>query len=94
MKIIKYKFLSAEINHGTEENPNIEQILLDKSMTWNEANEEISKQEAYEGIYSIEDDGEPEPESVLSLEDRVGTLEMDSTDMKEALDLILSGVTE
>ena len=32
MKIIKYKFLSAEINHGTEENPNIEQILLDKSI--------------------------------------------------------------
>lgn len=32
MKFIKYKFLSAEINHGTEENPNIEQILLDKSI--------------------------------------------------------------
>ena len=32
MKIIKYKFLSAEINHGTEEEPNIEQIILDKSI--------------------------------------------------------------
>ena len=29
MKIISYKFLSAEINHGTEENPNIEQFFLD-----------------------------------------------------------------
>ena len=26
-KIIKYNFLSYEINHGTEENPDIEQIL-------------------------------------------------------------------
>ena len=32
MKIISYKFLSAEINRGTEENPNIEQILIDKSI--------------------------------------------------------------
>ena len=29
MKIIKYKYLSCEVNHGTEENPNIEQIVLD-----------------------------------------------------------------
>jgi hypothetical protein len=28
-KVIKYKFLSAEINHSTEENPIIEQILSD-----------------------------------------------------------------
>ena len=55
MKIIKYKFLSAEINHGTEENPNIEQILLDKAMGWNEINEEIAKAEAHNGIYTIED---------------------------------------
>ena len=57
MKIIKYKFLSAEINHGTEENPNIEQFFLDKSMGWNEVNEEIAKAEAYKGEYTIEDDG-------------------------------------
>ena len=56
MKWIKYKFLSAEINHGTEEEPIIEQILLEKSMPWNEANEEIAKKEAYDG-YVIEDDG-------------------------------------
>lgn len=57
MKIIKYKFLSAEVNHGTEESPNIEQIFLDKSMGWNEANEEIAKLEAYNGEYEIIDDG-------------------------------------
>lgn len=61
MKIIKYKFLSAEINHGTEEEPNIDQIILEKSMPWSEANEEIAKAEAYKGEYTIEDDGQPEP---------------------------------
>lgn len=61
MKIIKYKFLSAEINHGTEEEPVIEQIILDKSMPWSEANEEIAKAEACNGEYTIEDDGQPDP---------------------------------
>lgn len=62
MKIIKYRFLSCEVNHGTEEEPNIEQIFFVKSMDWNEANEEIAKREAYEGKYTIEDDGKPAPE--------------------------------
>ena len=57
MKIIKYKFLSAEVNHGTEEEPNIEQIFLDKSIPWSEANEEIAKKEAHNGEYEIIDDG-------------------------------------
>lgn len=57
MKIIKYKFLSCEVNHGTEEQPIIEQIFLEKSMGWDEINEEIAKREAYNGEYTIEDDG-------------------------------------
>jgi hypothetical protein len=57
MKIIKYKFLSAEINHGTEEEPNIEQVLIGVEVGWNEVNEEIAKKEAYNGEYTIEDDG-------------------------------------
>ena len=69
MKIIKYKILSAEINHGTEENPDIEQIFLEKSMGWNEANEEIAKREAYNGEYTIEDDGQPEPVAEPTTED-------------------------
>ena len=28
---------------------------------YNEANEEIAKQDAYNGEYTIEDDGQPEP---------------------------------
>lgn len=71
MKIIKYKFLSAEINHGTEEEPKIEQILVDVAMPWNEVNEEIAKKEAYKGIYEIIDDGITSPEETPSQLDRV-----------------------
>ena len=56
-KVIKYKFLSCEVNHGTEENPDIEQIFFDVIMGWNESNEEVAKREAYSGEYTIEDDG-------------------------------------
>ena len=87
MKIIKYKFLSCEVNHGTEENPNIEQIFLEKSMGWSEANEEIAKREAYKGEYTIEDDGKPEPEAQPTDAERIAELE-------EALEMILNGVTE
>lgn len=60
MKIIKYQ-LCTEVNHGTEEQPNIEQVFSEVSLGWSEANEEIAKVEAYNGEYTIEDDGEPEP---------------------------------
>ena len=86
-KIIKYKFVAGEENHGTKEAPNIEQIFLDKTMTWSEANEEIAKREAYKGEYTIEDDGEPEPETQPTDAERIAELE-------EALAMLLSGVTE
>ena len=60
MKVIKYQ-LCTEINHGTEEQPNIEQVFSEVSKGWSEANEEIAKAEAYNGEYTIEDDGKPEP---------------------------------
>lgn len=63
MKVIKYQ-LCTEINRGTEEQPNIEQVFSEVSNEWNETNEEIAKSEAYNGEYTIEDDGEPEPEKV------------------------------
>lgn len=66
MKIIKYKFLSCEINHGTEENPNVEQVFLEKAMPWNEVNEEIAKREAYNGECEIIDDSQPEPDTVTT----------------------------
>ena len=56
-------------------------------MGWNEANEEIAKREADNGEYTIEDDGQPEPEVQPSDAERIAELE-------EALALLLSGVTE
>ena len=84
-KVIFYKFLSAEINHGTEEEPNIEQIILDKSMGWNEANEEIAKKEAYNGEYTIEDDGKPEPVAEPTAEERIAALEAENAMLMECL---------
>lgn len=60
MKIIKYQ-LCTEINRGTEEQPNIERVFSGVSLGWSEANEKIAKAEAYNGEYTIEDDGKPEP---------------------------------
>ena len=60
MKVLKYR-LMTEVNHGTEEQPDIQQIFSDVTMGWNEVNEEIAKREAYNGEYIVEDDGKPEP---------------------------------
>ena len=54
MKIIKYN-LCARVNLGTKEKPNIVEILSPVKMGWSESNEEIAKQEAYKGEYTIED---------------------------------------
>lgn len=60
MKIIKYN-LCTRVNLGTDEEPIFEEILSPVEMGWNEANEELAKKEAYNGEYTIEDDGKPEP---------------------------------
>ena len=73
-KVIKYKYLSAD-------------LVIEKTMEWNEINEETAKREAYNGEYTIEDDGQPEPEITPSHEERI-------TELEEALELLLSGVTE
>ena len=73
-KVIKYRFLSSEVNKGTEEKPNVAQIFIDKTMGWNDANEEIAKREAYNGKYTIEDDGQEEPESVETADDILNAL--------------------
>ena len=58
MKIIKYKFLSCEVNHGTDENPNIEQIFLEKSVECItkaifDANYPIAESEAIPGTIEV-----------------------------------------
>lgn len=60
MKIIKYQ-LCTKVNRGTEDTPQIEQIFSSVTLGWSEANEKIAKAEAYNGEYTIEDDGKPEP---------------------------------
>lgn len=65
MKVLRYQVLQSEINHGTKDNPDIEVILLPMERFSDEANLErscdIAQAEAYNGEYTIEDDGKPEP---------------------------------
>lgn len=82
MKKLKYN-LATKVNGGTEN----EMVILSRvEMPWNEANEEIAKREAYDG-YTVEDDGQTEPEAQPSEDERIAELE-------EALAMLLSGVTE
>ena len=74
MKIIKYK-LCTKVNHGTEGEPVWEEILNPVEMGWNETNVEIAKREAYNGEYTIEDDGQPEPVVLPTAEERLEALE-------------------
>lgn len=86
MKVLKYN-ICTRVNHGTEEEPNIKETVSSVEMSWNEINEEIAKREAYNGEYTIEDDGVEEPVTDPTPEERIKELE-------EALALLLSGVTE
>lgn len=60
MKIIKYQ-LCTEVNRGTEDKPDIQQVFSIVTLGWSAANEKIAKAEAYNGEYTVEDNGEPEP---------------------------------
>ena len=60
MKNIRYRILE-EVNIGTDENPEIVQKLRPKSAPWSIDSEEAVKKEAYNGEYTIDDDGQPEP---------------------------------
>lgn len=69
--VIRYTFLSCVVNNGTEEKPVNEPIFLEKCMPYSKTNEEIAKHEAYNGEYTIEDDGKPDPEDTPTKLDRV-----------------------
>lgn len=55
MKIIRYQ-LCTDVNLGTEEEPNLQQIFSNVSLPWSEANEKNAKAEAYNGEYTIEEE--------------------------------------
>lgn len=76
MKVIKYKFLASESNNGTEENPEIEQIFLDKYIECKtkssyDANYPIAEMEAIPGTLDPDPDGEFEPEPDTATTDDV-----------------------
>lgn len=49
--------INNPVNEGTEENPKWMDNPISKSIPYSEANEELAKQEAHNGEYTIEDDG-------------------------------------
>ena len=59
-------YINNPINKGTEEAPEWIDNPVPISRPYSEANEEIAKREAYNGEYTIEDDGQPEPEPAPS----------------------------
>ena len=91
-KVIKYKFLSCEVNHGTGEKPVMEQIILGKtiecpSQAAYDANYPIAEKEAIAGTIEVSGEFDPEPEAPRTDAERIDELE-------EALNMILNGVTE
>ena len=86
MKVLKYN-LCTKVNTGTIDEPFFADVLTPVVMGWNEVNEEIAKREAHNGEYTIEDDGQTEPEAPPSQEERI-------SDLEDALNMILNGVTE
>lgn len=65
MKRIYYK-INNPVNLGTEEDPNWAEDFVSKSLPYSEANEEIAREEAYNGAYTVEDDGLPEPDTATT----------------------------
>lgn len=88
MKKIVYKVLGKTTTEDVET-----EVLCGVERPYSEANKEIAKREAYNGEYTIEDDGEEEL-TKPSLENRVENLETETSDLSEALEMILNGVTE
>ena len=54
MKIIKYRFQATNSGDG---------VTLAKKLPYTEENLAIAEAEAYNGEYTIEDDGQPEPDN-------------------------------
>ena len=72
MKIIKYDLLQSivEDDETGVETP----ITLEVEMPWSEAAELLAKEEAYNGVYEIYDDGTPEPAQEASTDDVLNIL--------------------
>ena len=76
MKVLKYKVASENFDESSD---SASLALVSKERYSDDANYEknlsIVKREAYNGEYTIEDDGEPEPELTPTTEQRVSDIE-------------------
>lgn len=70
MKKIVYKVLGKTTTEDVEA-----KVLCGVERPYSEANEEIAKSEAYNGEYTIEDDGQPEPIAPPTDKERLEALE-------------------
>lgn len=85
MKKIKYKTIGfTEVYKKETDSVEKKEIFVEFIRDYSQENEEIAKRESYNGEYIVEDDGEEENISDLQ---RIAELE-------EALEMLLSGVTE
>ena len=60
MKVLKFR-ICTQSNIGTADIPKIVESFADGKLRWSEENEAVAKKLAYNGEYTIEDDGKPEP---------------------------------
>lgn len=60
MRFLKYQIIVSGKPVDENEHP-IKPVISEKTIPYSIENEEIAKSEAYNGEYTIEDDGEPEP---------------------------------
>ena len=70
MKKIVYKVLGKTTTEDVEA-----KVLCGVERPYSEVNEEITKREAYNGEYTIEDDGQPEPIAPPTDKERLEALE-------------------
>lgn len=70
MKVIKFQVME-EYKIGTEDAPEIIRELVPYEMGYSEKNCETARSKSYNGEYTIEDDGEPEPTQEPTQLDRV-----------------------
>ena len=81
MKIIKYEFYQTTLEDGKV-------ITIPKEMPWSDLHEEIAKAEAYNGEYTIEDDGQPEPVVPPTPEDEISVWDELDAAYQEGVDSV------
>ena len=88
MKKIKYQVRSHALVYNAE-TETVEQkaSFAEFIRDYSPDNEALAKAEAYNGVYTVEDDGTEKPAEEATFARRVAELE-------EALELLLAGVTE